>query len=144
MSDQQLRIKMLREVALRADNYYDRAEQLGQKAARALTHSKRSQISGLEAIANSALKTTDILDFIKIRAARQEKWRTNNWGAELLKYLSRDLREERKQICDTLGIEVNSKQGLDVHLMLIREFVRQLAAHYEYTCKILQPESEVD
>jgi hypothetical protein len=134
MTDQQLRIKMLREVALRADGFYDKAEKLGRKAAEELTDKKSSQIKGLEGIANSALKTSDVFDFIKTRTARQKEWQKGDWGPDLLTYLSRDLRTARRTICTQLEIDPEGIDGLEVHLMLIREFVRQLAAHYEYVC----------
>lgn len=132
MTEQQLRIKMLRQVALRADGFYDQAKGLGEKAARALTGKRRSQINNLEGIANSALKTSDVFDFIKTRTARHKEW--DDWGPDLLAYLSGNLRTNREQICKRLAIDVNSADGLEVHLMLIREFVRQLSAHYEYVC----------
>jgi hypothetical protein len=136
MSDQAMRMEMLREVSLRADNFYGEAEKLGTIAAKALTDKKRSQISGLQATANSALKTTDVFNYIKLRTARQPEWQQGRWGIELLEYLSRDLRTDRKEICGDLGIQdPNSPEGLEVHLMLIREFVGQLAAQYEYACK---------
>jgi hypothetical protein len=135
MTEQTLRMKMLRAVALRADSFYTKAEHLGGRAAQALTDKKRSQINGLEGIANSALKTTDVFDFIKVRTARQDKWREGDWGPDLLDYLSRDLREQRKAICTNLEIDPNSAEGIQVHLLLIREFVRQLAAQYEYACR---------
>lgn len=134
MTHQQLRIKMLRQVALRADGFYAKAEELGRQAANALTRDKRSQISNLEGIANSALKTSDVFDFVKTRTARQKEWRPGKWGPDLLTYLSRDLRTDRRVICDKLDVDVEGAEGLEVHLMLIREFVRQLAAHYEYAC----------
>lgn len=136
MTDEQHRIKILREVALYADhpNFYDKAEKLGAAAAKGLTSKKRSQIKGLENIANSSLKTTDVFDFIKIRCARQKEWRDHDWGTDLLNYLSRDLRDQRNQICSKLGIDSNGIQGVHVQLLLIREFIRQLAAHYEYSC----------
>ncbi|NLE46313.1 MAG: hypothetical protein GX620_16465 [Chloroflexi bacterium] len=134
MTEQTMRLRMLRQVALRADGFYDTAQNLGKKAAGALTDKKRSQISGLEGIANSALKTTDVFDFVKLRTARQKEWREGDWGAELLRFISRDLRLQRKEICNALGIDSESHDGLEVHLLLIREFVRQLAAHYEYAC----------
>ncbi len=138
--DEQKRMGVLREVALRADGFYEKAQELGQKAAVALTRDKRSQITGLEGIANSALKTTDVFDFIKLRAARQKKWREDGWGSSLLNVLSQDLRRDKNAICESLEIEPQSLDGLEVHLLLIREFVRQLAAHYEYKCAF--PETE--
>jgi hypothetical protein len=132
----QLRLQMLREVALRADGFQSQAEELGSKAARALTDSKRAQITGLESIANSALKVTDVFDFIKLRTARQEEWRKEDWGARLLEFARDSLREQRNDICSTaLQVTSSSREAQEVHLMLIREFVRQLSAHYEYACK---------
>ena len=138
MMDQQLRIKILREVALQADKSYNKAQALGTKAAHSLGKQKRSQINGLESIANSALKTSDVFDFIKLRTARQKEWRGEDWGRELLDYVSRDLRTQRGVICTTLDIKSDTAAGLEVHLLLIREFVRQLAAHYEYVCEFPQ------
>lgn len=136
MSKQKQRMEMLREVALYADKetFYAKAEELGKKAAGALTRSKRSQITGLEAVANSALKTSDVFDFIKVRSARHKEW--HSWGPELLKYFRGELGKQRRQICqETLKINPQSVDGLYVHLLLIREFVRQLSAHYEYKCE---------
>lgn len=135
---QQLRMQILREVALRADGFSEQAEDLGKRAAQALTDSKRAQITGLEGVANSALKVTDVLDFVKIRTARHKEWRENSWGPDLLRFLHHDLREQRKQICVALHIDHQSADGLEVHLLLIRELVRQLAAHYEYACQFPQ------
>lgn len=135
----QHKMLILREVALLADTseFYNKAEELGKKAANHLTDRKRSQITGLESLANSAFKTTDIFGFIKLRIARQKEWQEENWGEALLNFLSHDLREHRKTICSkpTLQMDSDSADGLEIHLLLIREFVRQLAAHYEYTCK---------
>lgn len=131
----QLRLQMLREVALLADNFQVQAEDLGSKAARGLTDSKRSQITGLESMANSALKVTDVFDFIKLRTARQPEWRKEDWGARLLEFVRDNLGEQRNHICSTLQIASLSLEAQEVHLMLIREFVRQLSAHYEYACK---------
>lgn len=107
MTEQTLRMKMLRAVALRADKFYDKANDLGSRAAQALTDKKRSQINSLEGVANSALKTTDVFDFIKVRTARQEEWRKGNWGPELLDYLSRNLREQRKAICADKELDID-------------------------------------
>ncbi len=133
MTDTTLRMRILREVALQADRFYDQAQALGHKAATNLTDKKRSQISGLENIANCALKTTDVFDYIKLRTARQKEWQS--WGPELLTYLGRDLRTQSESITATLEIDRDSAEGLEVYLLLIREFVRQLAAQYEYACK---------
>ena len=126
----QQRIGVRREVALQADRFYDDAQALGKRAAEAQT--KRAQISGLEAIVNSADKTSDVFDFIKLRVARHKEWRKRDWGSDLLDALSKDLHKKKDDICKDLEIEQRSLDGLEVHLLLIREFVRQVAAHYEY------------
>ena len=128
--EQRKRIGVRREVALQADRFYDDAQALGKRAAEAQT--KRSQISGLEAIVNSADKTSDVFDFIKLRVARHKEWRKSDWGADLLDALSKDLRKKKDDICKDLEIEHQSLDGLEVHLLLMREFVCQMAAHYEY------------
>lgn len=130
----QQRIGVRRAVALHADLFYDDAQKLGQLAAEAETN--RAQISGLEAIVNSADKTSDVFDFIKLRAARQPKWRKRDWGAKLLDALRKDLHKKKDDICKDLAIAHKGLDGLEVHLLLMREFVRQLAAHYEYATHV--------
>ena len=70
MNNTKDRIRVLRAVALHADQYQAPAEAMGRKAAAGLTRAKRAQITGLEAMANSALKVTDVLDYVKLRTAR--------------------------------------------------------------------------
>ena len=130
----QQRIGVRREVALQADCFYDQAQELGKLAAEAKTN--RAQISGLEAIVNSADKTSDVLDFIKLRVARHPEWRKGDWGAKLLDALSKDLRKTKDDTCKELEIERQGLDGLEVHLLLMREFVRQVAAHYEYATHV--------
>ena len=184
MSRQEQRMSILREVAYRADLFYEDAERLGQKAARALTSKKRSQITGLEAVANSALKTSDVFDFIKTRTARHEEWRKENFGPELLSFLteelgrdcrnirqalniqnkgSEELRKHLKEVEEILGTRKNipkklrkrlqeigemleiqdtGAEKIEIHLLLIREFVRQLSAQYEW--KIRESDDEAN
>jgi len=129
-------IKIAREVALRADGFYGTAEALGQKAADALGEKKRAQITGLESQANSALKVSDVLDFIKVRTARHEEWRNQGFGIELLQYIETNLRQQRQSICATLAIAEETIVAQEVYLLLIRALIRQVAAHYEFACQL--------
>lgn len=140
MKNAQERLKVMREVALHADNMQETARKIGANAAQGLTRSRRSQVTGLESIANSALKTSDVLDYIKLRIARQrrDEWTYGGWGPELLAFLSDTLRGERTTICQQLGLDAAGMDGLEVHLMLVREFVRQFSAEYEYQCRLLE------
>ena len=128
------RIQILRAVALEADLFYEQAQEIGNKSAANLTKNKRAQITGLEAIANSALKISDVFDYIKIRTARQSEWR--QWGPDLLIILSEDLKNKKKNICDRLTLGYDSPEAQEIYLLLTREFVHQLAANYEYACVV--------
>ena len=151
MSDAQRRMRILREVARHADRDEVRAaaEGLGKKAAEGLKRQRRAQVTGLENAANSALKASDVFDYIKLRTARHKEWAHDNWGPDLLDFLSgaqanaaqanvapkKNLRLLRDEIIQTLGVAKDSADALDVYLLLIREFVRQFSAEYEYRCE---------
>ena len=129
-------LKIAREVAVRADSFYENAKTLGEKAAAVLTEKKRSQITGLESQANSALKVSDVLDYIKVRTARHEEWRKQQFGPELLQFIEQNLRQQRQTICATLSIADNTATAQDVYLLLIRALIRQIAAQYEFACQM--------
>ncbi|NJN68121.1 MAG: hypothetical protein HC884_16120 [Chloroflexaceae bacterium] len=127
--------RMLREVALAADAFYKKAEELGQQAFASLGREKRSQITGLESLANSTQKTSDVFNYIKTRTARQKEWRKKDFGKDLLLYLETTLATERNNIVANLKaqkIELDAHQQKEVYLLLIRAFVAQLAAQYEF------------
>lgn len=135
MNDQQ-RMKLMREIAVRADQFYNDAEQLGNAAAKSLTARRRSQMNGLENVANSTLKVSDILDYIKTRTARSDKgkdWQKDDFGKSLLTFIENTLRNSyRRDICGVLSLDENSPEAQQVYLYLIRAFVHQLVAHYEF------------
>ncbi len=131
-------MKIVKEIAQVADrdDFYTRAKTLGEIASKAFGKRHRSQMTSLENIANSTLKVTDVLDFIKKQFAKSkpnENWRKEDFGIELQKYIEQSLRKRREEICHVLeGVEEKSADGQRVYLSLIREFVRQLVIHYEY------------
>ena len=131
-------MKIIKEVAQVADrdDFYGKSETLGEIASRAFGERRRSQMTSLENIANSTLKVTDVLDFIKKQFAKSkpnEDWRKEDFGIELKKYIEQSLRKRREEICHVLeGVEEESVEGQRIYLSLIREFVRQLVIHYEY------------
>ena len=131
-------MKIIKEVAQVADrdDFYGRAKTLGEIASSAFGEKHRSQMTSLENIANSTLKVTDVLDFIKKQFAKakpNEGWRKDDFGIKLKKYIEQSLRKRREEICHVLeGVEEESVEGQRIYLSLIREFVRQLVIHYEY------------
>lgn len=132
------RMKILKRIAEEADSdgFYAKAKELGEIASKAFGEKHRSQMTSLENIANSTLKVTDVLDFIKKQFAKSDAntgWRKDNFGIELKRYIEQSLRDLRKEICIPLeNVEVESVEGQRIYLNLIREFVRQLVIHYEY------------
>ena len=133
-NDSLQQLKIMRAVALECDSLYERVQALGNVAGLALGNAKRSQITGLESIANSALKVGDVRDYLKLRTARQREWQTEGAGQQVLTFIEQDLGAARSRVCKMLNIE-DPGQRQAVYLMLIREFVRQLAAHYEFVVK---------
>lgn len=131
-------LQIARAVAKELDNtdVYNRAQALGSQA----VGLRRAQISGLESVANGTRKVSDVLDYIKLRTARHREWRTNAIGASLLDALEQDLRARRDGICaelarpGTLGgaVAVDDYMRQDVYMRLIRGFVAQIAAQYEF------------
>lgn len=135
-------MKILKEIAEVADGgaFYAKAKELGETASRAFGKRHRSQMTSLENIANSTLKVTDVLDFIKKQFAKSDAntdWRKDDFGIELKRYIEQSLRKRREEICARLedvleDVQETSIEGQRIYLNLIREFVRQLVIHYEY------------
>ena len=131
-------LQIARAVAKELDNddVYARAKNLGNKA----MGLKRSQISGLENIANGSRKVSDVLDYLKLRTARHKEWQNNGIGAELLHELEQELRKLRDGIWKELEQQVEQQVKADerdyvrqdVYMRLIRGYVAQVAAQYEY------------
>lgn len=136
-------MKIIQKVAQQADNFSKDAERLGGMAARAFGRDARAQVTGLESIANSSLKVADIMDYLKIRTARSDresdrekrpvKWSVEKLGRELVEYLGEKLKKVRDGICSDGDLNLPPEKAQEIHVLLIREFIRQLAAHYEYT-----------
>ena len=134
-------MKILKEIAqvTDRDDFYNRAKELGEIAWQAFGPRHRNQMTSLENIANSTLKVTDVLDYIKKQVAKdarddtQQTWRKNNFGEQLKNCIEQCLRARRREICGILdSVEENSSEGQRIYLNLIREFVSQLVVHYEY------------
>ncbi|HYV07031.1 MAG TPA: hypothetical protein VFB82_20715 [Blastocatellia bacterium] len=132
----------VRELAMQADTFYSESEGFGRWAARALP-GKRAQITGLESIANSSLKISDVLDYLKKQTAKAKagkEWRQQDkahkeLGHQLITFIRDDLRVKRDAVCnsvgDSTGQGASEFEKQQVFLALIREFVRQVAAQYE-------------
>lgn len=129
-------IKIVREVSIQAEALYEDSKQLGDLATLHFGDRHRAQITGLESIAESTFKTSDILDYIKRQSARQEHWRKDNFGRKLIATLETLLESRRNTICNNLGIgnktDDDRQERRRIYLLLMRQFIRQMAVEYEY------------
>lgn len=140
-------MKIIREVHIQAENFYHDAVKLGDHAAYVLRAQHRSQMTNLENIAESAFKTTDIYDYIKKQTARLVQWRQPfpddkdgnvGFGERFRSYLEDNLQKRVGDICssDRLNIgdttDEERQERRRIHLLLIRQFIRQMVVEYEY------------
>src|SRR5205807_2222165 len=105
------------------------------------TRAHRSQMTGLENIAESALKVSDILDYIKRQTARFLYWRQSSpgekpsdeaFGERLKNYIEGELARKRNAICNNKVLSIGEETDEDkrlrryIYLLLIRQFIRQM------------------
>lgn len=140
-------MKMIREVSIQAEDFYEDAVKLGDHAAYALRARHRSQMTGLENIAESTFKTSDIFDYIKKQTARFPNWRqpdpkakdpNQGFGERLKEYLEKDLARRLATVCDHRRLDIGDttddqkQERRRIYLLLIRQFIRQMVVEYEY------------
>jgi hypothetical protein len=137
--------QVMLEVSFEADEFYPQAAALGSHAAEALKDKHRSQLTGLENIAESTSKISDIMDYIKKQTARFSHWghtlaRGENaqqgFGERLRAYLENDLAQRRDIVCGRLQIGDSSYEDKQkrrrIYLLLVRQFIRSMVVEYEY------------
>jgi len=128
------RMKVLKEVGIRVDKLRGNTEDLGKTAAEGFGDKHKSQMKNLETIANSALKVSDVLDYIKRQTGRakpNQEWKYQQFGKNLLGMVEKTLKQERDSICGKLAIDDDFDQ-LEVYLLIVRECVRQIVIHFEF------------
>ncbi len=134
-------MQIILEVSDQAENFYEDAVQLGDHAAYALKARHRSQMTGLENIAESTLKSSDVLDYIKRQTARFPYWRQNfpkdlsnqsfnerskqseesdpsnkGFGERLKLYLEKNLVDKRNAICSKGHLDIGNQTDEDRQL----------------------------
>ena len=131
---------------LDTDHIHELAKDMGSQAVGLM----RAQITGLESVANGTRKISDVLDYLKLRTARHEKWRVNQIGGNLITILEQDLRKTRDRVWSELATQIthsvpkpeHAYLQQDIYLRLIRGFVAQVAAQYEYATMQIRAEQE--
>lgn len=140
-------MKIIRAVNIEAEDFYEDAVRLGNHAAYALPVRHRSQMTGLENIAESTFKTSDVFDYIKKQTARSSQWKradpkhkkdpNQGFGERLKEYLEKDLRRRLDTLCEK-QLEIGNttdeekQKRRHIHLLLMRQFIRQMVVQYEY------------
>jgi hypothetical protein len=135
-----LRVALERAIARKSDEY----DQSARRYADQLVGTKldKTQIRGLETLASTTNKVSDITDWLKLRVGRDSKregWAKEGIGRDLVNELE-GLRNDARRIVDELragegtafAYPVDPDLERQVHLRLCREFLKHLAAHFEY------------
>jgi len=126
-----LRVALERAIARKSDGYDQRARQYADQLVG--TKLDKTQIRGLETLAGTTDKVSDITDWLKLRVGRdsgRERWAKEGIGRDLVNQLE-GLRNDAKKIAQGLG-RGDPDLERQVHLRLCREFLKHLAAHFEY------------
>ncbi|MDQ2716048.1 MAG: hypothetical protein M3Z08_14165 [Chloroflexota bacterium] len=158
-----------------AERFYSKSQELGSLAAESFQgqnsgnkkREHRAQMTGLENIAETTMKVSDVLDYIKKQTARQPGWSMvydgrrlsgflnhyqeyegRRFGEILKNYIENDLDKIRERICSAIGIgnlsDDDQRDRQQVYLHLIRQLVRQLVVQYEYQVSELERSREVE
>jgi len=126
-----LRVALEHAIARKSDEYNQRVREYADR----LTGTKldKTQVRGLETLASTTDKVSDITDWLKLRVGRdsgRERWAKESIGRYLVNELE-GLRNDAKKIMQGLG-QGEPDLERQVHLRLCREFLKHLAAHFEY------------
>jgi hypothetical protein len=126
-----LRVALERAIARKSDEY----DQSARRYAGQLVGTKldKTQVRGLETLASTTDKVSDITDWLKLRVGRdagRDRWAKEGIGRDLVTELE-GLRNDAKKIVQELS-QRDPDLERQVHLRLCREFLKHLAAHFEY------------
>lgn len=145
--DQNYQLKRIREISNQADVIYENAVKLGKHAFHAFggRAEHRAQMTGLESIANSTYKVSDVYDYVKKQTARHDQWQktdaksgspNESFGLRLLNLLQGELATKAVAIAKRLEVsgttDEDKQERRHLHLLLIREFIRQMVVEYEF------------
>jgi len=131
------RVALEQAIAQKSDEYDEKAVEHADLLLQ--TDLDKSQIRGLETLAYTTDKVSDVTDWLKVRVGRDSKgkgWAREGIGRDIVNYVT-SLRSDAEQIVGRLrkaGLSPQNDPDLTrrVHLRLIREYLKHLAAHFEY------------
>jgi hypothetical protein len=132
------RVALARAIAEKSDAYTSRAKTQAEILV-GIRNLDKTQVRGLETVAYTTDKVSDVTNWLKLRVGRDEKrdkWAKEGIGRELLKTLE-GLRDDAQHTADHIKQayplpDEDTDLERQVHLRLIREYLKHLAAHFEY------------
>lgn len=131
------RVVLQREIACKSDSYDHQTSEYAKQLIS--TKLDKTQIRQIETLAYTTDKISDLTDWLKIHVGRDKdrnRWAQNGIGRNLIATLE-SLRENAQKIV----VKIEERYPLSqkdpdlvrrVHLRLIREYLKHLAAHFEY------------
>lgn len=153
----QVRTLLFLRVNEEAMNFYSKSQELGELAVKSFLQEKdrqrhRAQMTGLENIAETTQKWTDVLDYIKKQMARLRGWTTlydgKSFGESLKRYITDEVPICVERVCNNNKISIGNESDDDkrirqqVYLDLIRQLIRQVVVQYEYRANEIEEESK--
>ena len=132
-------MKILKEIAYHTSTkeFYNEAKEFGERAA--VNIEKKAQLQNLQTIADSTLKVTDILNYIKNQASKHSYWNKDKFTSDILDYLyekeNEGLHEYQEKIIESENLKELSLDHYDkqhVYLLICREFIKQVLVHYNF------------
>lgn len=129
-----LRVALERAIARASDSYDQRAWEYAGRLTEAPKLDK-TQVRGLEVLASTTDKVSDITDWLKLRVGRDSKcegWAKEGVGRDLVMTLEGLRNDAQKIIAELRSYATDPDLERQVHLRLCREFLKHLAAHFEY------------
>ncbi len=140
---QQLLTRQRALVARESDRMADSARGLAGQMAK-VGKLELGQVRNVDTLAASTDKVSDVLDLLKKligRDGRGERWARDGVGQSLLSKLE-GLRDEARQIAEQLrvyGDAYDDDLPRRIQLQLCREYVRHVAANFEYLRREKEP-----
>lgn len=125
------RLRLRHEIAAVSDRYADRAIELAEQMQNEKKKPTPTQVRGLENVAYSTDKVSDIFDLVKKQTGRER------WSLELGESLLAELGECQRDARHIAGAVDPEDSDLPrrVHLLLCREFIKHLSAHFIFLSK---------
>ena len=124
------RVTINNAIVKKSDAYLSKAEPVAEAMVQAKLNN--AQIKGLQTLAYTTDKVSDVVDWIKIRVGRESKWTII--GPRLLGILHQELKQDASKIVSELGEKSDLPDDVrrQIHLNLIREYLTHVSAHFEY------------